>query len=36
MYRVAYIILVASLVVCLLVLCGLLVLERMGLIERDR
>jgi hypothetical protein len=35
MYLVAYKILVASLVVCLLLVCGLLVLERTGLIEID-
>jgi hypothetical protein len=35
MYRVAYRILVASLVLCLLLVCGLLLLERTGLIEID-
>jgi hypothetical protein len=33
MYRLAYRILVASLMLCLLVVCGLLLLERMGFIE---
>jgi hypothetical protein len=35
MYRVAYRILVASLVLCLLLVVGLLALERTGFIEID-
>ena len=35
MYRVAYRILVASLVLCVLLLCGLLLLERTGRVEID-